>query len=63
MDTATDHGWDKSARLLAERRRRIRERVPDQLEPPFPWRAVPFDPEFFRIPADPSAGAIDSGGD
>lgn len=47
------HGWDKAARLREKRKEQQQENQPPQLEPKFPWRMIPFDPQFFGIPADP----------
>jgi hypothetical protein len=58
------HGLDYPARLaaeraqrkLAERLRARRDGLAESLEPPFPYRAIPFDPADFG--AVPSASRV-----
>ena len=46
-------GLDKSARLQSEREQEAEAQMPPPLNPPFPFQAEPFDPEFFKLTADP----------
>jgi hypothetical protein len=63
---ATDtFGLDKAARLQAKRDAKAKANAPQPLEPPFPFTAVPFDPVFFGMTADPQpvAGSADNSTD
>ncbi|HRQ88094.1 MAG TPA: hypothetical protein PLA50_04810 [Bacteroidia bacterium] len=51
---ADEHGWSKSDRLLAERKKRREENRPQPLEPRFPWRCIAFDVRAFGRPAKPA---------
>jgi hypothetical protein len=46
-------GLDKAARLEAKREEEADDQRPQPLNPPFPFQAEPFDPEFFGLTADP----------
>jgi hypothetical protein len=46
-------GLDKAARLKAKHADEEEEDKPEPLEPPFPFQAEPFDPEFFMLAAVP----------
>ena len=45
-DDADGFGLDKAARLQSSREA---EGEVEPLEPPFPWKAEPFDPGFFGL--------------
>ncbi len=51
--SADKYGLDKDARLAAARAAKIIAAVPPPLDPPFPFKAEPFDVDFFRIPPNP----------
>ena len=46
-------GLDKAARLKAEREQNAEAQKTQPLNPPFPYQAEPFDPEFFKLTPDP----------
>ena len=46
-------GLDKAARLKTKRDQEAEAQKPQPLNPQFPFKAEPFDPEFFRIQAEP----------
>ena len=48
-DAGGGFGLDKAARLQAEREQEAEARKPNPLNPPFPFHAEPFDPEFFKL--------------
>ena len=52
-DAGGGFGLDKAARLQAEREQEAEARKPQPLNPPFPFHAEPFDPEFFKLTPDP----------
>jgi hypothetical protein len=47
------YGLDRAARLEAKRAEKREDDRPASLNPPFPYRMRGFDPDFFRIPANP----------
>ena len=53
-------GFDKDARLEAKRAGKVEKGKPEPLEPAFPYAVIPFDPEFFNVPANSNA-TIDHG--
>lgn len=52
-------GLDKSARLAERRAEQAADAQPPPLDPPFPFRVIPFDPFFFSLPdfLEPVPGA------
>ena len=47
-----DFGLDKAARNQAKHEAKDEAEKPQPPDPPFPFKAEPFDPEFFRLTAD-----------
>lgn len=49
-------GLDKAARFKTKREQEAEAQKPQPLNPPFPFQAEPFDPEFFKLEAGMSDG-------
>jgi hypothetical protein len=47
-------GFDKDARLAKKRTGKAEKDKPEPLQPAFPYAVIPFDPEFFNVPANPN---------